>query len=113
MSAVNALTRNSPLLRVEQRKTAQLGARDACQFDSGRDAPSGCKFFILDASELAQELGLPTCSEVKRFVALDLEGMRSTEAPEQPYLTSGALMCKTVGSHAHSLTNVMLAEYLA
>jgi len=94
---VNALTRNSPLLRVEQKKAAQLGAQDACQFDSGRDAPSACRFFILDASELAQELGLPTCSEVNNLFAVDLEGYNSSEAPEQPYLTSGALLYKIVG----------------
>ena len=63
------------MLRVEQKKAAQLGAQDACQFDSGRDAPSACKFFILDASEFAQELGLPTCSEVNTFFAVGLEGI--------------------------------------
>ena len=63
--AVNELTRNSPLLKAGQKKAAKLsGADDACQFDSGRDAPSACKFFILDVSEIAKELGLPVCNEV-------------------------------------------------
>lgn len=63
--AVNELTRNSPLLKGGQKKAAKLsGAEDACQFDSGRDAPSACKFFILDVSEIANELGLPVCNEV-------------------------------------------------
>lgn len=64
--AGNELTRNSPLLRGEHKaaRAAQAGAEDACQFESGRDAPSACKFFILDASEIAAELGLPTCNEV-------------------------------------------------
>lgn len=66
MHAVNELLRNSPLLR-GGKKAAQLsGAEDACQFDSGRGAPSACKFFILDVSDIAKELGLPTCNEVSR-----------------------------------------------
>ncbi len=38
----------------------------ACQHDPGRGPPTPCKFFILDVSEMAKELGLPTCSEVCR-----------------------------------------------
>lgn len=67
MHAVNELTRNSPLLKGGQKAAQLSGAEDACQFDSGRDAPSACKFFILDVSEIAKELGLPTCNEVSHF----------------------------------------------
>ena len=65
---MNELTRNSPLLRGQQRAgwAGQLGAEEACHFESGRGAPSACKFFILDVSEVAAELGLPTCNEVRR-----------------------------------------------
>lgn len=36
----------------------------ACQHDPGRGPPSPCKFFILDVSDMAREMGLPVCSEV-------------------------------------------------
>ena len=68
MHAVNELTRNSPLLKGKQKAAQLSGAEDACQFDSGRDAPSACKFFILDVSEIAKELGIPTCNEVSQFL---------------------------------------------
>ena len=64
VSAVNELTRNSPLFKAGQKAAKLVGAEDACQFDSGREAPSACKFFILDASDIAKELGLPVCNEV-------------------------------------------------
>jgi hypothetical protein len=69
-AAVNELMRNSPLLRGSAaRGAASLGSDNdagavACQQTSGRGPPSPCKFFILDVSELAQELGLPVCQEV-------------------------------------------------
>ena len=66
VNAVNELTRNSPLLKGGKKAAQMAGAEDACQYDSGRDAPSACKFFILDVSEMAQELGLPTCNEVSK-----------------------------------------------
>lgn len=69
---MNELTRNSPLLRGQQRarKAGQLGIEEACQFESGRGPPSACKFFILDVSEVAAELGLPTCNEVCRALCI-------------------------------------------
>ena len=71
--AVNDLMRKSPLLRGDGLGAgARLGngrlsaeeANMACQHDPGRGPPTPCKFFILDVSEIAQELGLPTCSDV-------------------------------------------------
>ena len=69
---MNELTRNSPLLRGQQRarQAGQLGVEEACQFESGRGAPAACKFFILDVSEVAAELGLPTCNEVCRALCI-------------------------------------------
>ena len=62
---MNELTRNSPLLRAKgkTKPRAQAGAEEACQFESGRSAPTACKFFVLDVSQIAKELGLPTCNE--------------------------------------------------
>ena len=62
---MNALTRNSPLLRAKgmTKQRAQAGAEEACRFESGRSAPAACKFFVLDVSQIAKELGLPTCDE--------------------------------------------------
>ena len=62
---MNELTRNSPLLRAKGKTKlrAQAGAEEACQFESGRSAPAACKFFVLDVSQIAKELGLPTCNE--------------------------------------------------
>ena len=66
--------RKSPLLRGVGMGEGSLGGRGAgrlsgedamaCQHDPGRGPPTPCKFFILDVSEMARELGLPTCSEV-------------------------------------------------
>ena len=58
---MNELTRNSPLLRGQQkaRQAGQLGREEACQFESSRGAPSACKFFILGVSEVAAELASP------------------------------------------------------
>ena len=87
MHAVNELMRNSPLLRggsggatpgsrltaagVAGASGAALGAQSeesaiaaACAAASGRAGEAPCKFFILDVSEIAQELGLPVCDEV-------------------------------------------------
>ena len=62
---MNELTRNSPLLRAKgmTKQRAQAGAEEACRFESGRSAPAACKFFVLDVSQIAKELGLPTCNE--------------------------------------------------
>ncbi len=71
--AVNDLMRKSPLLRGDglgagtRFSGGRLSAEEAnmaCQHDPGRGPPIPCKFFILDVSEIAQELGLPTCSDV-------------------------------------------------
>ncbi len=65
--------RKSPLLRGEGLGAgARLGggrlsaqeANMACQHDPGRGPPTPCKFFILDVSEIAKELGLPICNDV-------------------------------------------------
>ena len=65
---MNELTRNSPLLRAKGKAKlrAQAGAEEACQFESGRSAPAACKFFVLDVSQIAKELGLPTCNEARK-----------------------------------------------
>ncbi|CAL8469167.1 g8708 [Coccomyxa elongata] len=69
---LNDLMRKSPLLRGEgfgagpRLSSGRLSAEKAnmaCQHDPGRGPPTPCKFFILDVSEIAQELGLPTCSD--------------------------------------------------
>jgi hypothetical protein len=85
MRAVNELMRNSPLLRggagsskpggltaagdaaalnqALQAQDSEAAAAAACAAASGRGAEAPCKFFILDVSEIAQELGLPVCNE--------------------------------------------------
>lgn len=85
---MNDLMRNSPLLRGGGASSAGGGglagghdaagagaaldldldleaAAAACQSASGRGEEAPCKYFILDVSEIAQELGLPTCTEAR------------------------------------------------
>ena len=40
-------------------------AAAACQSGGGRAGEAPCRTFVLDVSEIAQELGLPTCTEVR------------------------------------------------
>lgn len=76
--AVNDLMRNSPLLRGgEAQQGSKLSAQRAaseegmaCQQNTGRGPPSPCKFFILDVSDLAQELGIPVCDEVSALCGI-------------------------------------------
>ena len=76
---MNELTRNSPLLRgkAKAKHRAQAGMEEACQFESGRSAPAACKFFVLDVSQIAKELGLPMCNEASACQHTQLLGARA------------------------------------